>query len=432
MRCAPLYALAGMLLLATQSPAFEVQAVLKESKAAERLLVLTVGQETRTIRAPEGVKVFDEAGHELPDGLKAKELREGVRLTLTVERENDKPVLRSIRLGGKAAAAKPAAKPRSPGPKVQQDTSALVPLTDLGTGEYEGFPGGLYPEGKNTRPADHTAKGVELAQKLQPLDAEGKPSAEGRIVLLGIGFSNTVQAFNGFMEVAKADPDVNPKLVLVNGAVGGMSASMVQDPDDQKSGTKYWSTVDERLKAAGVTRAQVQAVWIKETNPTQQQEGGFPKCIQDLEQQITKIVQVLPKRFANVKLAYLSSRTYGGWALPRPDGRGPGNSEPFSYESGFAVKWLVGRQLQGDPGLNFDPAKGPVKAPWLSWAAYLWTNGAKPRGDGLFFEYDDFTEQDRMHESSAGQRKVGNLLLKFFKTDPTTRSWFVRPGGLEK
>jgi hypothetical protein len=166
-------------------------------------------------------------------------------------------------------------------------------------------------------------------------------------------------------------------------------------------------------------------VWIKETNPGPHQ-GTFPKYIQELQAQLTRIVQILPKRFPNVRLAYLSSRTYGGWAQPAPGRAAPGNSEPFSYETGFAVKWLIEQQLKGDPALNCDPKKGEVKAPWLSWGAYLWANGTTPRADGVRFEYDDFSERDRMHESPAGQRKVGNLLLQAFKTDPTARLWFLR------
>jgi hypothetical protein len=276
--------------------------------------------------------------------------------------------------------------------------------------------------------AEHEAAGLALAGQIRPLDGQGMSADDGKIVLLGIGFSNTVQAFNGFQEAARADPRVNPQLVLVNGAVGGRSAAMIQNPDDQKLGTQYWATVDERLQAARVTRAQVQVVWIKETDPAPH-EGGFPKYIQILEQELTKIVQILPRRFPNLKLAYLSSRTYGGWALRRPNGAQPGNSEPYSYESGFAVKWLIQRQIAGDAELNFAAARGDVKAPWLSWAAYLWTNGAATRKDGVAFEYDDFAERDRMHESPAGQKKVGQLLLKFFKTDSTTRPWFVLVGA---
>ena len=38
----------------------------------------------------------------------------------------------------------------------------------------------------------------------------------------------------------------------------------------------------------------------------------------------------------------------------------------------------------------------------------------------------DFSPADGTHESPSGQRKVGQLLLRFFKTDPTTRGWFLK------
>ena len=80
-------------------------------------------------------------------------------------------------------------------------------------------------------PLFNEAAGLALTKTIQPLDAEGKPSADGKIVVLGIGFSNTVQVYSGFMQVAKEDKEINPRVVLVNGAVGGMSANMIQDPD---------------------------------------------------------------------------------------------------------------------------------------------------------------------------------------------------------
>jgi hypothetical protein len=413
------YVLGALILLAGEASAFEVQAVVKRVDAERRLLVVTAGQQDRALRVPAEAKVLDEAGRELAEGLKAKELREGARITIIGAMNGNRRVIQAIRLGWPAASLAAAGEP------AQQDTSSLVLLIDLGQGEYQGFTGGLYPDGNNVRPASHEAAGIALAGQVQPLDARGKPRPDGKIVLLGIGFSNTVQAFDGFMQVTRADQELNPKVVLVNGAVGGMSAFLIQDPNDQKTGTKYWATVDDRLRTAGVTRAQVQVVWIKETDPAPH-VGGFPKYIQTLQAELTNIVQILPPRFPNLKLAYFSSRTYGGWAI-RPGGGEAGNSEPFSYESGFAVKWLIERQLQGDPVLNFDLLKSPVKAPWLSWAAYLWTNGSKPRSDGVFFVYEDFRDNDHMHESPAGQQKVGNLLLQFFKTDPTTKPWFVRP-----
>src|SRR5581483_1376604 len=147
-----------------------------------------------------------------------------------------------------------------------------------------------------------------------------------------------------------ADRGHNPRLVFVNGAQGGMTAAATQNPDDGRTGTRYWTTVDERLKAAGVTRAQVQAAWIKQADagPTQ----GFPKYAQTLCDELRQIVRMMHRRFPNLKLVYLSSRTFAGFA------RTPLNPEPYAYESGFSVRWLIEEQIKSDPALNFDPAKG--------------------------------------------------------------------------
>jgi hypothetical protein len=414
-------AVGGLIMFAGRAPAFEVEATIKKVDADKRLLVVHARGQDRRLTIPKEARILNAEGKPMADGLKAKELKEGALIKITAERVDDKPVIRAIQLiknGGKAAPPDDRPAPI--------ETSKLKALTDMGKDDqYMGFAGGLYPHSQSKRPANHEAAGVALAAKIRPLDKDGKPSADGKIVLLGIGFSNTVQAFAGFMQVAQADKEINPRVVLVNGARGGMSAFHIQNPDDKASGTTYWTSVDDKLKAAGVTRAQVQVIWIKETNPAPHQ-GAFPKYIQTLQAELTRIVQILPKRFPNVKLVYLSSRTYGGWARGR-GGRGPGNSEPYSYETGFAVKWLIEQQLKGDAALNIDATKGPVKAPWLSWGPYLWANGTVKRADGFSSELKDFREDDRMHESPAGQKKVGTLLLNFFKTDPTTKGWFNKP-----
>jgi hypothetical protein len=229
-----------------------------------------------------------------------------------------------------------------------------------------------------------------------------------------------MQATDGFREAAEGDAEINPLVVIVNGAQGGQTAARTQDPEDHASGTLYWKTVDERLANAGVTRAQVQAAWVKQADasPTQ----GFPEYARTLENELARIMQVLHERFSNLKLVYVSSRTFGGFA------KTPLNPEPYAYESGFAVKWLIERQIQGEEALNYDSAKGPVKAPWLSWGPYLWANGTHKRSDGFFYEESDFRDSDGTHESRSGQLKVGRELVKFFKADATTKGWFVGGG----
>ena len=124
-------------------------------------------------------------------------------------------------------------------------------------------------------------------------------------------------------------------------------------------------------------------------------------------------------RFPNLKLV-TSNRTYGGWAKNRL------NPEPYAYETGFAVKWVVEQQIKGDPALSLDPERGPVLSPWLSWGPDLWANGTTPRKDGYHYVEGDLRADDGTHEEVQGQDKVGRELLKFFTTDTTTRSWFTR------
>src|SRR5712692_4991981 len=224
-------ALSGLLLFVGGSSAFEVEATIKRVDVEKGVLVFHARGQDRTARVDKDAKILDEAGKPLADGLKAKQLKEGATVILTVERVDDKPVIKAIKLGKKTD--KPA-----PTEKIEkQDTSKLIAIPDLGKDKYQGFQGGLYPEGKNERPEAHEAAGRALAKEIQPLDVLGKPNANGKIVHLGIGFSNTVQAFNGFMQVAKGDKEINPKIVLVNGAVGAMSAFKIQNPDDKGSGT---------------------------------------------------------------------------------------------------------------------------------------------------------------------------------------------------
>ncbi len=295
--------------------------------------------------------------------------------------------------------------------------SAIKPLNELGKGEYRGFVGGFYPNGENSRPTAHEAAGLKIAGQVRPLNERGQPDPNGKIVLLSVGMSNTSQSSQGFQGWLRQAEGLNPLMQFVNGAQGGMTAAAIQDPMDGRTGTRYWEEVDRRLQMAGVSREQVQAVWIKQADGGPQ--GGFPRYAQNLQAELKRIVQVLHDRFPNVKLCYLSSRTYGGFATTNL------NPEPYAYESGFAVKWLIEEQLKGDAALNYDSSKGAVKAPWLSWGPYLWANGATKRTDGFSYERGDFID-DGTHQSFDGQRKVGKLMIDFFRSDSTTKSWFLK------
>ena len=58
----------------------------------------------------------------------------------------------------------------------------MTPLIELGSAQYLGFAGGLYPNGKNSPPSAYEDAGVALGATMKPLDRDGKPSASGKIV----------------------------------------------------------------------------------------------------------------------------------------------------------------------------------------------------------------------------------------------------------
>lgn len=371
-----------------------------------RAITVRVGDTDRDFKLLDSMQVLGARGKTLAE--KLREFKVGAAVLFKAAKMDGQDVLVGIKLDDDQ---------RGVGKPVSGDTSKLVALQELGTGKYQGYEGGFYPGGKNQRPKEHEAAGLRLAKEVVPRDGAGQPAADGKIVLLSIGMSNTSQASQGFAQHLARHENKNPRLVFVNGAQGGMTAQRIQDPTT-KDGKMYWDTIDLRLKKAGLTAAQVQVVWIKQADAGPSQ--GFPAYAKRLQEELGRIVPIVPQRFPNVKLAYLSSRTYGGFATTKL------NPEPYAYESGFSVKWLIEQQLKGEAALNYDPARGSVKAPWLSWGPYLWANGAKKNADGLYYEVGDFVN-DGTHHSQAGMDKQGRQLLEFFRGDATTREWFLRP-----
>jgi hypothetical protein len=304
-------------------------------------------------------------------------------------------------------------------------STGLVPLTELGTEKYKGEDGGLYGGGSNEPPSDFRAEVEKQIAKIRPLDASGKPSSDGKIVLLSIGMSNTTMEFSAFMKKTEADSKKSPSVVVVDGAQGGKVASQwARGPGDSTPGSP-WPVLNARIKAAGITDQQVQAVWMKQAEASPGQRGAFPKHAQELADNITKTLQELHTKFPNLRVVYLSNRIYAGYATT------PLNPEPYSYESSFANRWVIQNQMKGDPKLAFDPDKGTVMAPAVVWGPYLWADGVKPRkGDGLVWNREDLRDNDGTHPSDSGREKVANLLLDFFQNNPLASSWYLAKGNL--
>jgi hypothetical protein len=287
------------------------------------------------------------------------------------------------------------------------DSLGIIPLTELGAGKYKGEEGGLYPGGSNQPPAGYLAAGVKLAREMVPLDAEGKPSPDGKIVLMTAGMSNTTMESHAFVKLASGDPAINPHLLILDGAQSGQTARVIAKPE-----ANYWKVDEERLADAGVTAKQVQAVWIKQANggPTR----PFPEEAKALEEDLRAIIGNLKSRFPNLKQVFLSSRIYAGYAST------PLNPEPHAFEGAFAVKWLIAERI----------AQKTSETPWLAWGPYLWGDGTKPRADGLIWTRED-VGADGTHPSDTGRMKVAKLLLDFFKSDPATKPWFLKTDSVK-
>jgi hypothetical protein len=308
------------------------------------------------------------------------------------------------------------------GRPITGETTGLVPLCDMGaTNSYKGEDGGLYGEGRNDPPSEHAAAARRELSRIQPLDAEGKPSPDGKIVLLSIGMSNTTQEYSEFMRRARQDAVLNPRLVIVDGAFGGQDvvAWAESRPIPRANNATPWDLALRRLEAAGATPQQVQVVWLKQAKMGPAGWGEFPAHARKLADGMATILSLAKERFPNLRVAYLSSRIFAGHATMGL------NPEPYAYESAFSVRWLIQEQIKGEPKLNFDPAKGTVKSPLVLWGPYLWTDGVTPRkSDGLVWLREDLAG-DGTHPSKSGQAKAAKMLLDFFKTNALAKTWFV-------
>jgi hypothetical protein len=330
-----------------------------------------------------------------------------------------------------------------------------IPLMDMTPSEtYLTFQGGLYENSNDTVPSDHNTAGLAAAAAIQPLDTNGNPSASGKIVFLAVGRSTTVDEFTAFMNQAASNSGVNhATLVIVNGALTGAipcSWAVASGPPscDPALGNQYDRVRDSVLIPLGLTENQVQAAWIEEYNADPAADsfqalcdptvGG---CLNNVshtealryEQQLGGILRAAKTRWPNLRQTFHSSRIYGGYAMTDH------SSEPYPYEYGFSVKWLIQAQIlqiRGG-GTSIDSTAGDLNyaagtAPWTTWGPYIWANGDTLRSDGLVWcngqagppcnAEVDF-QSDGIHPNTQGDQKVANLLMDFLLNSPYT-PWF--------
>jgi hypothetical protein len=299
---------------------------------------------------------------------------------------------------------------------IRNTNAPIIPITDLGTGTYLGVEGGLYGKGSNVRPAAHESAGLTLAQGIGPLDANGNPDPNGLYSMVIIGVSVTKTVANQLQPLEQSDPVLNSKLKIVNAAIDGTTG-----PDWANVHSGVWQTVlNYFLPYANVSPKQVVVAYVLMPHPGQGPGNTFPKDIGDQENDLANLARNLHTYFPSLKLAYLSSAYYGGYSASA-------YPEPQPYEGGYAFASVIEEQINGNPSLNYDPAKGPVMAPWLSWGPYIWANGLNPRSDGLTWSCQDLASDGTHPSSPQGRDKTAGLIVTNFKSDDTIAPWYFNP-----
>jgi hypothetical protein len=384
-------------------------------------------------------------------------------------------------------------------------TLPTVPLTDFTpTTFYKGLSGYLYGEilgqGSNTDDVNHHQGGLNQLNLIQPLCPDGSTTncltSQKKIGVVTIGMSHwtkelcTEQPPN-LLPPSQCDPysfiykmtnttGINPSMVLVDCAQDGHPA---EDWINDTVAGMYSNCANNILPYYGLTEHQVQVILLKQADSGQRDtlvalpQSGFVGCppptipppngIEStydacyLMNYIGQIARFVETRYTdsqghgNVRQMFVHARIYAGYS----NGINPLNPEPFAYEQGLALKWIVQSQIDEvyyhkSPifpvgSLNF--TSNPPVAPWIDWGTYLWANGAThwcshctvnynwvqsalsgtcPANEECDYQTmsDDGSQLDDVHPSACGRDKVSNALLKFYCTSPVT-TWFRPSGG---
>jgi hypothetical protein len=340
----------------------------------------------------------------------------------------------------------PGSNPLDP-PPPDDDDGARVALTDLcGNGRYLGmFEGCLYPR-SNEVPADHAARVQAVLALVQPRSLAGTLDPTGKIVAVSLGESTTRDIFcmptdsgacrsHSVTATAAADPAVNhTTLVLVNGAQGGQTSQ--NWTLDTQLGRANYDRIDSILLARGLSPAQVQVIISPalvrhpKRNPPPLPELTLPDTQANAYRMVAdfaRAARTMRQRWPNVQLWFPSGYFYGGYDLPDGQVHHGVVTEPWSYESGFALKWVIEAQIEQMRTGAVDPIAGdlsPAVAPIILQGPYLWADAEIPRSDGLFWPRSDFSDGKHLNVNS-GLPKAVALIMDFFKTNPFTQCWFL-------
>jgi hypothetical protein len=242
-------------------------------------------------------------------------------------------------------------------------------------------------------------------------------------------------------------PTVNPAVYLVDCDEPGVGTNGFNSAFTDI----VWTLCENQVAKSHLTDAQIQAavMEIVETDPS---GNGFstlssmthaPPCASGdtstidacyVEQQAGAVIRLAKEKFPNLRLLYLYTRAYGGWAIT------PLSPEPNAYEYGFSAQFLVQAQInQADNGGSADGVAGNLAysvAPVVLFAPYQWASGATANSEGTVWPDLDtyFYTGDWTHYGTLGYTQSGSVMNNYFlgtsasgARDADFTTWFQPP-----
>lgn len=303
------------------------------------------------------------------------------------------------------------------------DSTGLIPLTDMGYTRYGPFRGGLYPYFMNDIPETHLNKGKALSNAMVPLNNVGDVDWEnGNVLVIGMGGSTASNAYNAMVDSLKTWDyvGVNPCLKLKGLFYGGKDLTTMIDT----TSTDYWDYLQEKIDARGDTWDNIQIVWMQ-THTELPIDDSILYIKTTVNQYIT-LLQRIQDSMANVKQVFFTGFHYTGYTHPSHE-LYEALAEPKAYWGNLAIKVLIERQIAGDPALAFE---GPdKKVPWISWGPYWWADGTNPRAiDGLTWSCEEYRDDDTgggFHLEESGKGKEAMMFIDFLESNLVTGKWYL-------
>jgi cysteine-rich repeat protein len=340
-------------------------------------------------------------------------------------------------------------------------------------GRYLGiYNRGRYPFGNFVIPSAHKTEGLARGNSVVGRTTSGAIDAStGRVIFLVTGGSDVAEAVctdsdqlpprtAGSVPACRAgtwlgDALFPPReaidranLTIVNGAYPNQFAENWSQADDpfppvpfnagQPAVNGNWDRIRDRVlpyyALNALSEAQVQAMYINLANESP--VVSMPDRHADAAQLMVRlgiIIRAAKQRYPNLQQVFLSSRPYSGFATNRAPG------EPYAYETGFAVKWLIEAQIaqMAAGGTVIDTRAGDLNysngtAPWINWGGYIWNHSAGSQTAGARWSEGDFENTSANgFFSDRGDAKASLLYNYNFATNAFMRCWYMLYGTCE-